>query len=523
MKDNKKILSMALVAAFVAAGSSALTVTAMKNAGALSAGGDPIMLTSGSAGNAVDTGKGYYAVSQGTVMANTDFTKAAESTVNGVVSIKSFATPRYNRSSRGGSPFGGDDLFEFFFGPSQPRRQERRGDVDPGDESNQQQTGLGSGVVISPDGYIVTNNHVIDGADRLEVTLNDNRSFNATVVGSDPNTDLALVKIDVDGLSVIPMGDSDRLKVGEWVLAVGNPFGFTSTVTTGIVSAKARSISGVTHSRNMGIESYIQTDAAVNPGNSGGALVNLNGELVGINTAIYSNTGSYSGYSFAIPTSIVKKVVSDIRQFGSVQRAVLGIGINDLTAKLAKEKDITAVNEGVYVASVADRSSAREAGIEVGDVITAINGTPVKNSAALQEQVARYRPGDKITVDYVRANKRHTVNVTLLNNQGTTKVTAAGTVTDLGCAFKPVDEATCKELRISSGLQVTGLKEGKFKNAGIKDGFIILDINNARVSKVEDVEKIYNAIVKSDDDHVMFITGIYPTGRKMYYAVDLTD
>lgn len=524
MKD-RKVLNTALVAAIVAIGSSALTVTAMKHVD----GSAPavVELTSGTVPDS-GAASGYYKAAQTSAVANTDFTRAAESTVNGVVSIKSFATPRYGRSGRGGgfNPFG-DDLFEFFFGSPrqqspQPRRQERQ-DKDDDDESNQQQLGLGSGVVISPDGYIVTNNHVIDGADRLEVTLNDNRSFNATVIGSDPNTDLALVKIEADNLAVIPMGDSDGLKVGEWVLAVGNPFGFTSTVTTGIVSAKARSISGVTHSRAMGIEAYIQTDAAVNPGNSGGALVNLNGELVGINTAIYSNTGSYSGYSFAIPTSIVKKVVSDIRQYGAVQRAVLGIGISDLTAKLAKDKGITAVSEGVYVGSVADRSSAREAGIEEGDVITAINGVAVKNAAQLQEQVARYRPGDKITVDYIRDNKRRTVSVTLLNNQGNTKVTSAGTVTDLGCAFKPVDDKTCKELRISSGLQVTGVKDGKFKSAGIKDGFIILDINNARVTKVEDVEKIYSAIMKSDDDHVMFITGIYPTGRKMYYAVDLAD
>lgn len=477
-----------------------------------------------------DNEAGYYKAAAIGAVANTDFTKAAESTVNGVVSIKSFATPRgYSRHSRGGgfSPFG-DDLFEFFFGPQGGRRQEQpRRNADPDDESAQQQLGLGSGVIISEDGYIVTNNHVIDGADRLEVTLNDNRSYNATVVGSDPTTDLALVKIEEKSLPVIPMGDSDALKIGEWVLAVGNPFGFTSTVTTGIVSAKARSISGVTHSRgngrSMGIESYIQTDAAVNPGNSGGALVNLSGELVGINTAIYSNTGSYSGYSFAVPTSLVKKVVSDIRQFGAVQRAVLGISIADLTPALAKEKDITAVSEGVYVGSVRDRSSAREAGLQEGDVIIEINGVKVRNSASLQEQVARYRPGDKISVKYYRDNSPKTASVTLLNNQGTTKVTAAGSVADLGCAFTVVGKETCAQLGISGGLKVTGLKDGRFKDAGIKDGFIILDVNNARVTKVDDIEKIYDAIRKSDEDHVMFITGIYPTGQKRYYAVDISD
>lgn len=524
-QNKKKTLTLAALTCGVAVASSALTVTAMKQSGALDSFST---LSTAAPITATDAGQkaGFYTVAQNAAVANTDFTRAAESSVNGVVSIKSFATLRGYSRGGGMSPFSSDPFFEFFFGsPRQqepPRRSQPRGGDD--DESNQQQTGLGSGVIISPDGYIVTNNHVIDGADRLEVTLNDNRSFNATVIGSDAKTDLALVKIDTEGLPVIPMGDSDGLKVGEWVLAVGNPFGFTSTVTTGIVSAKARSISGVTHSRgNMGIESYIQTDAAVNPGNSGGALVNLNGELVGINTAIYSNTGSYSGYSFAIPTSIVKKVVSDIRQFGTVQRAVLGIGISDLTAKLAKEKGITAVSEGVYVGSVADRSSAREAGIAEGDVIVDINGTAVRKTSQLQEQVARYRPGDKITVTYIRDNKRHTANVTLLNNQGNTKVTSAGNITELGCAFKAISDDLAKNLKISHGVQVSGLKDGKFKDAGIKDGFIILDINNMRVSDVDDIEKVYNSILKSDGDHVMFITGLYPTGRKMYYAVDLGD
>lgn len=518
MKKNE--IKMVALCGAVAIAGSALTVTAMKGfnkeTAALPSADMELISDSGAR-------SGYYRMAAQACETNTDFTKAAESTVNGVVSIKSYAAPRSYGRRGGSSPFS-DPFFEFFFGPQEPQRQPRQQNPDPSDESKQQQTGLGSGVIISPDGYIVTNNHVIDGADRLEVTLNDNRSFNATVIGHDPSTDLALIKIDTSDLPVIPMGDSDKLKIGEWVLAVGNPFGFTSTVTTGIVSAKARSISNVTRSRgNMGIESYIQTDAAVNPGNSGGALVNLKGELVGINTAIYSNTGSYSGYSFAIPTSIVKKIVSDIRQYGAVQRAVLGISISDLTPGLAKDKDITAVTEGVYVGSVNDRSSAREAGIAEGDVIVDINGVAVKNSAALQEQVARYRPGDKITVKYYRDNKLKTANVTLLNNQGTTRVTAAGTVTDLGCAFKPASAEICKQLNISAGLQVTGLKDGKFKSAGIKDGFVIVDINNARVSKVDDVERIYDAIIKSDDDHVMFITGYTPTGQKKYYAVDLSD
>ena len=457
---------------------------------------------------------------------NTDFTRAAESSINGVVSIKSFATPRQQRGySNRGDDFFNDPFFEFFFGNpygnrQQPRQQQQE---KKSEEESQRQLGLGSGVIISSDGYIVTNNHVIDGAERLEITLNDNRQFNATVIGTDPNTDLALIKIDATDLPGIPMGDSDALKVGEWVLAVGNPFGLTSTVTTGIVSAKARSISSATNGRPMGLESYIQTDAAVNPGNSGGALVNLDGELVGINTAIYSQTGSYAGYSFAIPTAVVTKVATDLKQYGTVQRAFLGITYIPLDAKIAKEKGLDGLVDGLYVESVNDRSTAMEAGLQKGDVITALNNVPTHTSAQLLEQVARMRPGDKVTISYVRDGKKHTASATLYNSQGSTKLTQASTVTDLGCAFKKIDNETRQQLKINSGLQVTGLKDGKFKAAGIKNGFIILDINNSKVSSPEDVEKIYNAILKSNDDHVMFITGLYPTGKKMYYAVDLTD
>lgn len=446
----------------------------------------------------------------------TDFTYAAEQTINGVVSIKSYATPRTSRYSNDAFS---DPFFDFFFGNPYRRRQQ-----EPQQQPEQQQLGLGSGVIISADGYIVTNNHVIDGAERLEITLNDNRTFEAVIIGTDATTDLALIKIDAEKLPVIPIGNSDALKVGEWVLAVGNPFGFTSTVTAGIVSAKARNISSITNGRAMGIESFIQTDAAVNPGNSGGALVNTSGELVGINTAIYSQTGNYAGYSFAIPTTIVTKIVTDLKQYGTVQRAILGIGFNELTPKLAKEKNITAVNAGLYVGRVEERSAAMEAGIAEGDVIVAINGVETLNSGQLQEQMSKYRPGDKITVSYIRDNKKYTVNVTLRNNQGDTKVTKAKDMMDLGCAFKTVPAETLRQLQIRNGVQVSGLKDGKFKDAGIKEGFIILDINNTRVNSQSDVEKIYDAIVKSDEyDKVMFITGVYPTGKKVYYAVDLAD
>ncbi len=449
--------------------------------------------------------------------APTDFTTAAESTVNGVVSIKSFASPR---SYGNQGDFFNDPFFEFFFGSP---RQGQRNQQQP----TQRQTGLGSGVILSADGYIVTSNHVIDGAERLEVTLNDNRSFEATIIGADPMTDVALIKINADDLHVIPMGNSEDLKIGEWVLAVGNPFGFTSTVTTGIVSAKGRNISSLTGgSRNGGgIESFIQTDAAVNPGNSGGALVNLDGQLVGINTAIYSQTGNYAGYSFAVPTSIVKKVVADIKEFGSVQRAVLGIAFGELTTELAKEKDITETTYGLYVGQVNDRSAAMEAGIEVGDVIISIDGTPTRNTADLQEAMATKRPGDNINIEYVRNNKRFSRTVTLRNAEGTTTVKRTEDWNSaLGCSFLKVSDEKLKRLELTSGVEVAGVQSGRFKDAGVRDGFIIISINGERVKTPEEVKHIYDQIMKSSDDlRVMFIQGIYPTGKRDYYAVNLGE
>ena len=443
----------------------------------------------------------------------TDFTKAAESTVNAVVSIKSYVTPRRQQYYQSFDPF------EFFFGPGNGNRQQPQQQ-----EQKPQQSGLGSGVIISNDGYIVTNNHVVDGAEKLEVTLNDNRSFNAQVIGTDATTDLALLKIEAKDLSPIPFGDSDDIKVGEWVLAVGNPFGFTSTVTAGIVSAKARSISSATHSMPMGVESFIQTDAAVNPGNSGGALVTTDGLLVGINTAIYSTTGNYAGYSFAIPSNIVKKVITDIKQYGTVQRAVLGISFQDLTAEIVKERDITAVTDGIIIEQVLDRGSAKEAGLEKGDVIIKINDAKIKDKGTMMEQMSRFRPGDKIKVTYVRDNKTQTTTITLKNSQGNTSITKSNDILDLGCAFKELSDKQKKDLGISKGVEVLGVKDGKFKEYGIRNGFIILDINNYPVSSREDVEKVYKAIMNDNDsDKVMFITGIYPTGKKVYYAVPLVD
>ncbi len=453
-----------------------------------------------------------------------DFVRAAEETVNGVVSVKSYATPRQQQySRRGAGPFD-DPLFEYFFGgdPYGSRRRQQ----EPEQAPEQRQLGLGSGVIISKDGLIVTNNHVIDGAERLEVTLNDNRNFTATVVGADPVTDLALIKIEApEDLHVIPMGDSEKLHVGEWVLAVGNPFGFTSTVTSGIVSAKARNISATTQTRgNGGIEAYIQTDAAVNHGNSGGALVNLRGELVGINTAIYSQTGAYAGCSFAIPTSIVEKVCGDLREFGAVQRAFLGISFIELSPELVKDKGIKGATRGVYVASVEDRSAAREAGLREGDVVVAINGTDVTGTARLQEIMARLSPGDAVNIVYVRDGQRGSASTTLRNRAGDTSVTRPQTPLGvLGAMFTPVTDAQKQSLQISQGVQVKiNDRDGRMARAGVNDGFIILSANNVPVKSADDIERLFNK-VREERDKVIFLIGIYPSGKQAYYAVDLSD
>ena len=345
--------------------------------------------------------------------------------------------------------------------------------------------------------------------------------FNASVVGTDPQTDLALIKIEAENLPVIPWGDSDSLKIGEWVLAVGNPFGLTSTVTAGIVSAKARSISSGQNGK-MGLESFIQTDAAVNPGNSGGALVNLKGELVGINSAIYSRTGSYAGYSFAIPTSIVKKIADDLMKFRQVQRAVLGISFTELTAKIAEERGITKVTDGILIGAVSDRSTAKEAGLKEGDVIISINGTPTHNTSQLMEQINRSSPGEKVKIGYVRDNKEYVATATFYNSSGNTTLSAASSLADIGCAFKTISAETKRQLNISAGVQVVGLKDGPAKDAGIRDGFIVLDVNGMRITSVADMEKAYDAVTAADSaDNVMFVTGIYPTGKKAYYAINL--
>lgn len=435
---------------------------------------------------------------------DTDFTVAAELSINAVVHVKTtYAAQRQQYYSN-------DPLFDFFFG--RPRQQ----------MEVPQQQGSGSGVILSSDGYIVTNNHVIDKSSEIEVVLNDKRTFKAELVGADPNTDIALLKIDATDLSIIVMGNSDNVKVGEWVLAVGNPFNLTSTVTAGIVSAKARNINIL--NAEMKIESFIQTDAAVNPGNSGGALVNTRGELIGINTAIASQTGSYSGYSFAVPTSIVSKVVADLKQHGVVQRAVLGVQIQDITSELQKEHKLSTLN-GAYVAAVIEEGAAAKAGIKTGDVITKINGTDIKSSSELQEQIGRYRPSDKINVTLLRDGKPLTIAVTLKNRQGNTDIiTAQSESSLLGVTFQPVPEKTLKSLRLNYGIQIKSITKGKMEAAGIQNGFIVLKVNNRSIRTEEEFDMIYKTALNSNEqEKVLFIAGVYPNGKVAYYAVNLAE
>lgn len=438
------------------------------------------------------------------VPAGVDFTVAAERTTSGVVHIKTYRNVQ-QRSS--GSPF--DQLFRDYFGQQYQQQQPQR-------QSEPQRAGSGSGVVLTADGYIVTNNHVIDGADKVEVVLNDRRRYDAEVIGVDPTTDLALLKVEETELDYIEYGDSDELKIGEWVLAVGNPFDLTSTVTAGIVSAKARNINILKGKSNMAIESFIQTDAAVNPGNSGGALVNLNGQLIGINSAIASPTGAYAGYSFAIPVALVKKVANDLLKYGEVQRALLGVSIADVSAELAEEKGLGSV-EGVYIAAVIEDGAAEESGIEVGDVIIAINDQKVNTSSELLEAVARYRPGNKIEVKVLREGKKKIFKTTLKNKMGTTEIVkkdSEAEVVVLGSRFKPLSKKEKKELGVSSGVVMTELGEGKFRNAGIKKGFIILSIDRHPVETPSDIVDIM-----SNKRGGLLIEGMYETGEKAYYAI----
>lgn len=466
-------------------------------------------------GHDLATRVGYFPTVRTGSVTDNDFTVAAEKTVNAVVGITN-KQMRQQRQYYGGST--GDPLFDFFFGQRGQQQQQ------PQQPQGPVPAGSGSGVIISADGYIVTNNHVINNADELTVTLNDGREFTATLVGTDPTTDIALIKIDAKALPTIEFGESDALKVGEWVLAVGNPFNLTSTVTAGIVSAKGRALGGQ-RGRQLGIESFIQTDAAVNPGNSGGALVNTSGQLVGINTAIYSETGNYAGYSFAVPSSIVSKVVTDLRQYGTVQRAMLGITGGTATAELA-EKEGKDFVEGVWVSETAEKGAAAEAGIQKGDVIVGIGDATIKTMAQLQEQVARFRPGEKASVTYVRDGKRKSVNVTFLNTKGSTEVIEKTSVDKLGCTFKNLSADELRRYGVRSGVQVSKVEQGGLMaRAGIGQNFLIVKVNDQIVKSEKDIQDIVKSLTSNraaDQDPVMFIVGVYPNGRTAYYAVDLS-
>lgn len=430
-----------------------------------------------------------------------DFTDAADKTVNAVVHVMTTYEVRQSAIN--------DPFLQYFFG-------------DRGfQQAPQQKQASGSGVILSKDGYIVTNNHVVEGSDEISVVLNDKRQFKATLVGADPSTDLALLKVEADDLPTIQIGNSDELRVGEWVLAVGNPFNLTSTVTAGIVSAKARNINILT--ADMKIESFIQTDAAVNPGNSGGALVNTRGELIGINAAIASKTGSYSGYSFAIPTTIMSKVVADLKEFGTVQRALLGIQIQDINAEFAKEKDLK-VLEGAYVAEVGENSAADDAGIKKGDVIIKVENHKIKSVSELQEQISRYRPGDKVTIEILRGNDSHNYEVQLKNIEGNTQVVKSVDPELLGATLVPLSEKEKKQYGLKNGLVVKDVKRsGKFNEAGIPEGYIIVRINNQDVNSLADVNNIVKKTQNNSQDQALFISGILPNGKVVYYAVDMSN
>ena len=447
-----------------------------------------------------------------------DLTYAAEKSLPSVVHILSTKNSKVQTVEVQSDPFSDffSDPFGFFGNPNQGNGGKQKRSV-----RTPKQQGSGSGVIISNDGYIVTNNHVVADADELTVTLNDNKEYSARIIGTDKTTDLALIKIDGKNLPAITIANSENIKVGEWVLAVGNPFNLTNTVTAGIVSAKGRSL------YQNGVESFIQTDAAINPGNSGGALVNTRGELIGINAMLYSQTGSFSGYGFAIPTSIMNKVVDDLKKYGTVQRAVIGIQGSDVKnyvdAQKDQGKDIDlGTMEGIYVAKVTEESAAEEAGLKEGDVITAIDGKEVNKMADLQEYLAKKRPGDKVSISYLRDKKKSTKTVTLKNEQGNTQVVKKADLDVLGGNFRAITDNQKQQFNIGYGLEVLKVNAGKLKNAGITKGFIIQRVNDSAIKTIDDLQNVVKEASTSKDP-VLYIQGIYPTGKKAYFAVPLED
>lgn len=442
-----------------------------------------------------------------------DLTYAAENAVNSVVYIKVTINGK-TQTIQYRDPF--EDFFGDFFGRGGGGGSQRQ-------IQTPKRTGAGSGVILTADGYIVTNNHVVQDADELTVKLNDNREFKARIIGLDKTTDLALIKIEAKDLPAITVANSDDLKLGEWVLAIGNPFSLTSTVTAGIVSAKARSLGATPGS----IESFIQTDAAINPGNSGGALVNARGELVGINAMLYSQTGSYSGYGFAIPTSIMNKVVDDLRQYGTVQRALLGISGQDVSTYIDAEKekgrepDLGTVN-GIYVAEVSADGAAAAAGLKEGDVITTIDGKTIEKFGQLQELLVNHRPGDKVSVTYLRDKKKHTVQITLRNIQGTTTAVKTLDTESMGAALRPLNDQEKQQLNLPYGLMISAIRDGKFKEAGLTKGLIIMKVNEKEMRTTADFEEAVKAANLSPD-RVLWIRAKTQSGMNRSFAVELAD
>ena len=419
-----------------------------------------------------------------------DFTYAAESAVDAVVYVKVTIRQQQNYTV--------DPFFRFFFG-------------DQATPQSREQQGSGSGVIIRPDGFIVTNNHVVDGATKVEVTLNNNKTYPATVIGTDPATDVAIIKIDAQGLPVVPFGDSDQLRLGQWVIAIGSPYDLRSTITAGIVSAKGRQMPH--YNGEFKIESFIQTDAAVNPGNSGGALVNQKGELVGVNTAIISQTGSYTGYSFAIPSNIVRKIADDLIDFGSVKRAILGVTMSAITDEKAKELKLFSPN-GVYIEEVLEGGAADKAGIRKGDVLVKVDSTAITSPSSLQEKVSSYNPGDKAAVTVIRGGDEKILEVTF---QGTASETGTrdidGSTAFYGSKIREASKETLASLGLKSGVEIVSVGPGKIQDAGVKDGFIILYVNDQPVSKAEDVINIVKKAKRA-----VYVEGVTSYGKAAYFA-----
>ena len=495
MKKTALVIFGAAVVSAVAGGVTALSVNKYLNGGA-GVSSNPIALWSDETPQAGAHFTAYQADQY------PDLTYAAENAVKAVVNIESIREVQYGGRSRGYDPF-----YEFFGIPygggyGEPQTREQRSG--------------GSGVIISEDGYIVTNNHVIEDATKLKVKLNDGRTFDAKLVGTDPTTDVALIKIDEKGLPTIPFGNSDNLRLGEWVLAIGSPFDLQSTITAGIVSAKARQLGVIPN--ELRVESFIQTDAAVNPGNSGGALVNTRGELVGINTVIKSSTGSYIGYSFAVPESIVRKVVVDLKEYGVVQRALLGIryrAIDDkFVEQLGEELGIKKTG-GLYVDEVVEGSAAEEAGLRKGDIITAIDGTKTNDASTLTEKIAQRRPNDKVTISYNRNGNEKKVEVRLKNKVGKAEPVTVDTkdvAEALGGKFSEVGQSLREKLEIRGGVQVTSVtRDGLLGRSGVKEGFVITYINDRPVTSIKDLQRM--------SDGIESIDGIYPNGRAVRYVI----